>query len=42
MESKQNKISLIVPCYNEEANIEPFYNAILELFTGGGYTECKF
>ena len=25
-------ISLIVPCYNEEKNIEPFYNAILEVF----------
>lgn len=30
-----NKISLIVPCFNEEANIKPFYNAINELFTGG-------
>lgn len=28
-----NKISLIVPCYNEEANIKPFYNAITELFS---------
>lgn len=28
-----NKISLIVPCYNEEANINPFYNAITELFS---------
>lgn len=42
MESKQNKISLIVPCYNEEANIEPFYNAILELFTGGGIQNASF
>lgn len=25
-------ISLIVPCYNEEKNIEPFYNAIIEVF----------
>lgn len=30
-----NKISLIVPCYNEEANIKPFYNAIMEIYTGG-------
>ena len=27
-----DKISLIVPCYNEESNIEPFYNAIVEVF----------
>ena len=27
-----NKISLIVPCYNEETNIKPFYNEILKLF----------
>lgn len=26
------KISLIVPCYNEESNIEPFYNAINDIF----------
>ena len=35
-----NKISLIVPCYNEEANIKPFYNAIMEIYTGGGYKQC--
>ncbi len=28
-----NKISLIVPCYNEESNVEPFYNAIVQTFT---------
>ena len=27
-----DKISLIVPCYNEESNIEPFYSAILDTF----------
>lgn len=27
-----DKISLIVPCFNEEANIEPFYNAIIGVF----------
>lgn len=27
-----DKISLIVPCYNEESNIVPFYSAILETF----------
>lgn len=32
-----NKISLIVPCYNEEANIKPFYNAIMENIYRGGY-----
>ena len=37
-----NKISLIVPCYNEEANILPFYNAISEIFIeGGGYKRCR-
>lgn len=30
-------ISLIVPCYNEEHNIEPFYNAILQVFTDINY-----
>ena len=37
-----NKISLIVPCYNEEANILPFYNAISKIFMeGGGYKRCR-
>lgn len=27
-----DKISLIVPCYNEESNIRQFYNAIIEVF----------
>ncbi len=27
-----DKISLIVPCYNEESNIEPFHSAIVETF----------
>lgn len=27
-----DKISLIVPCYNEEANVEAFHNAIIETF----------
>lgn len=27
-----NKISLIVPCYNEEANVTPFYTAITQTF----------
>lgn len=27
-----DKISLIVPCYNEESNVEPFYNAIVQTF----------
>lgn len=27
-----DRISLIVPCFNEEANIEPFYNAVLDVF----------
>ena len=31
-EKLMNKISLIVPCYNEETNIKPFYNEILKLF----------
>ena len=35
-----NKISLIVPCYNEEANIKPFYNAIMEIYTGGGINDA--
>lgn len=25
-------ISLIVPCFNEEKNVEPFYNAIIQVF----------
>ena len=37
-----NKISLIVPCYNEESNIKPFYNAIMEIYTGGGITDADF
>lgn len=37
-----NKISLIVPCYNEEANILPFYNAISEIFMGGGINDAGF
>ena len=37
-----NKISLIVPCYNEEANIKPFYNAIMEIYTGGGINDADF
>lgn len=27
-----DKISLIVPCYNEESNIQPFHSAILDTF----------
>ena len=27
-----DKISLVVPCFNEQDNIEPFYNAILKVF----------
>ena len=27
-----NKVSLIVPCYNEESNVVPFYEAIIETF----------
>ena len=34
MKDKMNKISLIVPCYNEEQNIVPFYTAIIETFNG--------
>lgn len=34
-----NKISLIVPCFNEEANIKPFYNTIYKLFTGEGNSD---
>lgn len=37
-----NKISLIVPCYNEEANIKPFYNAIMKIYTGGGINDADF
>ncbi|MBR5515609.1 MAG: glycosyltransferase family 2 protein [Clostridia bacterium] len=31
------KISLIVPCYNEENNIEPFYNESEKVFCKSGY-----
>ena len=31
------KLSLIVPCYNEAENVYPFYNAVLEAFSGCGY-----
>lgn len=30
------KISLVVPCYNEESNVEPFFEAIESLFSGQG------
>lgn len=38
-----DKISLIVPCYNEEKNIKAFYSAIKELFNSSfdGYTNIK-
>lgn len=37
-----NKISLIVPCYNEEANIKPFYNAITKIFDGKIVDDADF
>lgn len=30
------KISLVVPCYNEESNVVPFFEAIESLFSGQG------
>ena len=30
------KLSLVVPCYNEEKNIPLFYNAVRQDFTGSG------
>lgn len=30
-------LSLVVPCYNEEDNVEPFYNAVNEVFGGSDY-----
>ena len=26
------KISIVVPCYNEEANVEPLRDALVEMF----------
>ncbi len=31
------KLSLIVPCYNEENNIRPFHDAVVNAFRGEGY-----
>lgn len=31
------KISLIIPCYNEETNVEPFYNECERVFCKSGY-----
>jgi len=31
------KISLIVPCWNEEDNVEPFYHAVQKAFAGASY-----
>lgn len=31
------KLSLIVPCYNEENNVIPFYDAVCETFSGCGF-----
>lgn len=31
------KLSLIVPCYNEEQNIRPFYDAVCSAFEHAGY-----
>lgn len=36
-----DKISLIVPCYNEEANIKPFYNAINRIFTETAFADFE-
>lgn len=33
---KSPKISLVVPCYNEESNVVPFFEAIESLFAGQG------
>lgn len=32
------KLSLVVPCYNEAENVIPFQNAVLEAFSGCGYS----
>lgn len=31
------KLSLIVPCYNEEKNVRPFYDAVVSAFQNEGY-----
>ena len=31
------KISLIVPCYNEQDNVRAFYDAAVNAFLGCGY-----
>ncbi len=31
------KISLVVPCYNEEGNVAPFYKEAVSVFGGSGY-----
>ena len=31
------KISLIVPCWNEEDNVVPFYHAVQKAFAGASY-----
>ena len=31
------KVSLVVPCYNEAENVEPFQNATIQAFHGSGY-----
>ncbi len=31
------KLSLVIPCYNEELNIRPFYDAAVNAFSGMGY-----
>ena len=32
------KLSLVIPCYNEEKNIEPMFNAVTSVFDGAGYS----